>query len=98
MKFSWQAGAALTPDPEEKWITGEQPVHNYSAGGNNAVRKINWFVSGEPNNTNSNEGFVHTYGKNEGNTVVNSGYTSTHPWNDFVSTASVTGFIVEFQQ
>ncbi len=98
VKFSWQAGTALTPDPEEKWITGEQPVHNYGAGGNNAVRKINWFVAGEPNNTNSNEGFVHTYGKNEGNTVVNSGYTSTHPWNDFVSTASVTGFIVEFQQ
>lgn len=99
VKFSWEAGAALTPDPEEKWITGEQPVHDYSAGGLSAVRKINWFYTNEPNNTNSGEGFVHAYGKNDNVTVVKNGYTSTHPWNDLpANNGGVTGFVVEFQQ
>ncbi len=99
VKFSWQAGAALLPDPEEKWITGEKPYHDYAISGNSAVKKTNWFATGEPNNTNSNEGFVHTYDKNSNITLVLNGYTSTHPWNDFPSNqTSVSGFIVEFQQ
>ncbi|MDQ1162416.1 hypothetical protein QE422_002784 [Chryseobacterium sp. SORGH_AS 447] len=99
VKFSWDAGAALTPDPEEKWITGEQPLHDYSAGGLSAVRKINWFYTNEPNNSNSGEGFVHAYGKNDNVVLTKNGYTSTHPWNDLpASNVSVNGFIVEFQQ
>lgn len=99
VKFSWDAGAALTPDPEEKWITGEQPLHDYSAGGLSAVRKINWFYTDEPNNSNSGEGFVHAYGKNDNVVLTKNGYTSTHPWNDLpASNVSVNGFIVEFQQ
>ncbi|UZT97947.1 hypothetical protein ODZ84_22730 [Chryseobacterium fluminis] len=99
VKFSWQAGVALTPDPEEKWITGEQPLHDYSAAGLSAVRKINWFYTNEPNNTNSGEGFVHAYGKNDNVTVTKNGYTSTHPWNDLpANNGGVTGFVVEFQQ
>ncbi|MDR6514714.1 hypothetical protein [Chryseobacterium camelliae] len=99
VKFSWEAGSALTPDPEEKWITGEQPLHDYSEGGLSAVRKINWFASTEPNNANSGEGFVHTYGKNDNSTVVKNGYTSIHPWNDLpANNGSINGFIVEFQQ
>ncbi|UZT97948.1 C-type lectin domain-containing protein [Chryseobacterium fluminis] len=97
-KFSWFAGVALTPDPEEKWITGEQPLHDYSAGGTSAVRKSNWFNTGEPNNSGGTEGFVITLPKNSG-TQTYGGYTSTHAWNDVVAnTASTTGFIVEFQQ
>ncbi|WP_294279938.1 C-type lectin domain-containing protein [uncultured Chryseobacterium sp.] len=98
-KFSWFAGAALTPDPEEKWITGEQPLHDYSAGGTSAVRKSNWFNTGEPNNSGGTEGFVITLPKNSGGTKTYSGYTSTHTWNDVVAnSANTTGFIVEFQQ
>lgn len=98
-KYSWFAGAALQPDPEMKWITGEQPLHDYSAGGTVAVRKSNWFNTGEPNNSNSAEGFVLTLPKNNNNTKVYGTYTSTHPWNDVsATTAVVTGFIVEFQQ
>lgn len=97
-KFSWFAGAALTPDPEEKWITGEQPLHDYSAGGTSAVRKSNWFNTGEPNNSGGTEGFVITLPKNSG-TKTYGGYTSTHTWNDVVAnSATTTGFIVEFQQ
>ncbi|WPO84149.1 C-type lectin domain-containing protein [Chryseobacterium sp. JJR-5R] len=97
-KFSWFAGVALTPDPEEKWITGEQPLHDYSAGGTSAVRKSNWFNTGEPNNSGGTEGFVITLPKNSG-TKTYGGYTSTHTWNDVVAdTGSTTGFIVEFQQ
>ncbi|GEN75638.1 C-type lectin domain-containing protein [Chryseobacterium hagamense] len=97
-KFSWFAGAALTPDPEEKWITGEQPLHDYSAGGTSAVRKSNWFGSGEPNNAGGSEGFVQTLKKNDASKTYN-GYTSTHLWNDVVAnTTNVSGFIVEFQQ
>lgn len=97
-KFSWFAGVALTPDPEEKWITGEQPLHDYSAGGTSAVRKSNWFNTGEPNNSGGTEGFVITLPKNSG-TKTYGNYTSAHPWNDVVAnTASTTGFIVEFQQ
>ncbi|WP_294243633.1 hypothetical protein [uncultured Chryseobacterium sp.] len=99
VKFSWQAGAALTPDPEEKWITGEQPLHDYSAGGLTAVRKISWFAGGEPNNSNSGEGFVHTYSKNDNATLTVNGYTSTHPWNDLpADVGTINAFIVEFQQ
>jgi hypothetical protein len=98
-KFSWFAGVALTPDPEEKWITGEQPLHDYSAGGLTAVRKSNWFLTGEPNNSGGVEGFVHTYSKNSGVSRTYSGYTSTHPWNDVAANAANRyGFIVEFQQ
>lgn len=98
-KYSWFAGSALTPDPEEKWITGEQPLHDYSAGGTNAVRKSNWFNTGEPNNSGGTEGFVQTLPSNNGNTKIYGGYTSTHPWNDVVANvANVTGFVVEFQQ
>jgi len=97
-KYSWFAGVALTPDPEEKWITGEQPLHDYSAGGTSAVRKSNWFNSGEPNNFGGTEGFVITLPKN-GGTKTYGGYTSTHTWNDVVANStSITGFIVEFQQ
>lgn len=98
VKFSWGAGPALTPDPEAKWITGEQPVHDYTSGGTSAVKKVNWFAQGEPNNSNSNEGFIHTYGKNDGQTITFNGYTSAHPWNDYPANNGVTGFIVEFQQ
>ncbi|MDR6514713.1 hypothetical protein [Chryseobacterium camelliae] len=98
-KFSWFAGVALTPDPEEKWITGEQPLHDYSAGGTSAVRKSNWFNTGEPNNSGGTEGFVITLQKNSGGTKTYGGYTSTHTWNDVVAnSANTTGFIVEFQQ
>lgn len=101
-KFSWFAGTALTPDPEMKWITGEQPLHDYSAGGTNAVRKSNWFGSSEPNNYNNTEGFVHFYAKNVNLSVTNSGYTSVHPWNDRAANIDIQldswGFIVEFQQ
>jgi hypothetical protein len=100
-KFSWSAGSALTPDPEMKWITGEQPNHDYSAGGTSAVRKANWFASGEPNNSGGNEGFVQVYAKSSPGKTYN-GYTSTHLWNDvYVSTSTQAqswGFIVEFQQ
>lgn len=101
VKYSWFAGSALTPNPEMKWITGELPNHDYSAAGNSAVKKSNWFKSGEPNNSGGNEGFVHFYHKNSGNTVTYNGYASTHPWNDVISTSTVEmirGFIVEFQQ
>ncbi|WP_294221506.1 hypothetical protein [uncultured Chryseobacterium sp.] len=99
VKFSWNAGAALTPDPEEKWITGEQPIHDYSAGGTSAVKKSNWFAPSEPNNSNSGEGFVHTYEKNAAGTKSYNGYTSDHLWNDYpANNGVVTAFIVEFQQ
>ncbi|MGE4513614.1 MAG: C-type lectin domain-containing protein, partial [Chryseobacterium sp.] len=99
-KFSWSAGSGLTPDPEMKWITGEQPNHDYSAGGTSAVRKANWFASGEPNG--GTEGFVHTYYKNSTHTKTYNGYTSTHLWNDVgannSSQGASWGFIIEFQQ
>ncbi|GEN75637.1 hypothetical protein [Chryseobacterium hagamense] len=99
VKFSWYAGAALTPDPEEKWISGEQPVHDYSAGGTNAVKKSGWFANGEPNNAGSGEGFVHTYEKNAAGTKTYNGYTSYHLWNDFpANNGYVNAFIIEFQQ
>jgi hypothetical protein len=101
-KFTWSAGTALTPDPEMKWITGEQPATDYSSAGTAAVRKMNWFTSGEPNNSGGTEGFVQFYGKNNNSTKVVNSYTSYHPWNDLVanSTAQLNswGFLVEFQQ
>lgn len=98
-KYSWYAGSGLTPDPEMKWITGELPTHNYDAGGSLAIRKSNWFASGEPNNQNNSEGFVHTWYKNMNTTVNFNGYTSTHPWNDVAgNTTGVLGFIIEFNQ
>lgn len=102
-KFSWFAGSALTPDPTMKWITGEQPIHDYSAGGFAAARLTNWFANGEPNNgAGGTEGFVHTYAKNSVTSKTYNGYTSTHLWNDVPSnntaTLKVRGFIVEFQQ
>lgn len=101
-KYSWEAGAALIPNPEMKWITGEQPYHDYSTQGTSSVNKSNWFATGEPNNSGSTEGFVHFYQKNSNQTVVRGGYTSTHPWNDIPATGStsnpIRGFIVEFQQ
>lgn len=97
-KFSWYAGSALTPDPEMKWITGEQPLHDYSEGGTVSVRKSNWFTSGEPNNLNNHEGFVHFYAKNQGLTVTHNSYTSTHPWNDYPANNNIRAFIVEFEQ
>jgi len=100
-KFNWNAGAALVPNPEMKWITGEQPNHDYSAGGVTAIRKSNWFRSGEPNNSGGTEGFVHFYRSTSNNTVTSSGHTSTHPWNDVQANntgEAVRGFIVEFQQ
>lgn len=99
-KYSWFAGTSLTPNPEMKWITGEQPLHDYSAGGTSAVRKSNWFDSGEPNNGSSNEGFVH-FLRGGSTTKVYNGYTSRHPWNDVSAnntSYSIRGFIVEFQQ
>lgn len=98
-KFSWYAGGALTPDPTMKWITGEQPLHDYSAGGVQAVRLVNWFVNGEPNNIFGTEGFCHTYQRNAYTKTIN-GYTSTHLWSDLSAntTTYVTGFIVEFEQ
>jgi hypothetical protein len=103
VKFEWTgAGGALVPDPEMKWITGEQPAHDYAAGGTGAVRKSNWFLSGEPNNSNGNEGFVHVWGKNQNYTRVYDSYTSTHPWNDVTANNTARtaswGFIVEFSQ
>lgn len=100
-KFSWYAGSSLTPDPEFKWITGEQPYHDYSAGGVASVRKINWFSPTEPNNSGGSEGFVHIYSKNAGVTITRNSYTSTHPWNDVAANdigTNTSGFIVEFQQ
>ena len=103
-KFDWQAGSALVPNPEMKWITGEQPATDYTSGGTTAVRKSNWFASGEPNNggTNTNEGFVHVFGRNANQTRTANGYTSTHLWNDVSAnngSQNLTwGFIVEFQQ
>lgn len=100
-KFSWFAGGALTPDPTMKWITGEQPLHDYSAGGVQAVRLVNWFANGEPNNNFGTEGFCHTYQRNAYTKTYN-GYTSTHLWNDLpastIINVNVTGFIVEFEQ
>ena len=100
-KYSWFAGTALVPDPEMKWITGEQPNHDYSEGGSSAVRKSNWFATNEPNNSSSTEGFVHFYRASIGNTRVYNGYTSTHPWNDVQANntgQAIRGFVVEFQQ
>lgn len=101
-KFSYSAGAALNPDPEMKWITGEQPGTDYASGGTTAVRKVNWFASGEPNNSSNAEGFVHIYGKNNNTTKTVGSYTSTHAWNDIPANNAVQlnswGFIVEFQQ
>ncbi|MDY3521467.1 hypothetical protein PG614_08900 [Riemerella anatipestifer] len=104
VKYSWYAGNALTPDPELKWITGEQPYHDYSAGGTSAVRKVNWFNDGlisggdkEPNNSVGVEGFVHVYAKNAGFSRTYGGYTTTHPWNDVTSdNPNQLGFIIEF--
>lgn len=96
-KFSWFAGPALTPDPEEKWITGEQPLHDYSAGGASAVRKSNWFAANQPSG--NGEGFVQITRKNDNLTKVYNNYTSTHPWNDVVANpGNQSGFLVEFQQ
>lgn len=102
-KFSWKAGSAMTPDPELKWITGEQPNHDYSAGGTGAIRKVNWFTSTEPNNAGGAEGFIHTYAKSAApSTLLINGYTSSHPWNDVAANntnqSMSWGFIVEFQQ
>ncbi|WP_333663486.1 hypothetical protein [Chishuiella changwenlii] len=101
-KYSWNAGTALVPNPEMKWITGEQPNHNYAAQGTASVAKLNWFATNEPNNSGGTEGFVHFYHKNSNQTVVRGGYTSTHPWNDIPAAGSssnpIRGFIVEFQQ
>ncbi|WP_449387327.1 hypothetical protein [Chryseobacterium lineare] len=101
-KFSWSAGSAMTPDPELKWITGEQPNHDYSAGGTGAIRKVNWFNSTEPNNAGNTEGFIHAHAKNAAYTKTVNGYTSTHPWNDVQANNTTIGyaggFIVEFQQ
>lgn len=101
-KFSWSAGTAMTPDPELKWITGEQPNHDYSAGGTAAIRKANWFQSGEPNNSGGNEGFIQVLSKNNNTTKTYNGYTSSHLWNDVAANQSGQfaswGFIVEFQQ
>ncbi|SEM17548.1 hypothetical protein SAMN05421856_101550 [Chryseobacterium taichungense] len=99
-RFSWFAGAGLVPDPEMKWITGEQPNHDYSAGGNNSIRKAGWFATNQPDG--GSEGFVTFVNKNAGNTKVYNGYTSTHPWHDvtanLVGIGLTGGFIVEFQQ
>jgi hypothetical protein len=99
-KFSYSAGSALTD--EMKWITGEQPATDYSSGGTTAVRKVNWFASGEPNYSSSTEGFVHFYGRNSSSTKTVNGYTSNHLWNDISASNSSQvnswGFIVEFQQ
>ncbi|MDQ3277611.1 MAG: C-type lectin domain-containing protein [Bacteroidota bacterium] len=101
-KFSYSAGSALNPDPEMKWITGEQAATDYASGGTSAVRKMNWFANGEPNNSSATEGFVHIYGKNNNTTKLVNGYTSTHAWNDIPANNTVQlnswGFIVEFQQ
>lgn len=99
VKYSWNAGPALMPDPEAKWISGELPLHNYSAGGNASVRKSNWFAPDEPNNYTTGEGFVHTWNKNYNLSKTVNNYTSTHLWNDFTSNDStVKCFLVEFQQ
>ncbi|WP_374461440.1 C-type lectin domain-containing protein [Chryseobacterium taeanense] len=99
-RFSWGAGPGLVPDPEMKWISGEQPYHDYSAGGTSAVRKANWFYSGQPGG--ATEGFVAFVRKGVGNTMTYNGYTSTHPWHDIVANNTeiglTGGFIVEFQQ
>ncbi|GGE97083.1 hypothetical protein SAMN05443634_11516 [Chishuiella changwenlii] len=100
-KFNWNAGTALVPNPEMKWITGEQPNHDYSAGGVTSIRKSNWFRSGEPNNSGGTEGFVHFYKTSSNNTVSYGGYSTTHPWNDVTANntgETITSFIVEFQQ
>lgn len=87
-RFSWSAGSALTPAIEMKWITGEQPLHDYAAGGKAFVKKYNNFVSGEPNG--STQGFVYFLG------------TGTNQWSDTTSTGTTAirqrSFIVEFQQ
>lgn len=99
VKFSWDAGPALTPNPEFKWITGELPLHNYELQGTNAVKKINWFAPNEPNNYNIGEGFVHTWARNDGLTRTFGNYTSRQPWNDYPSDHNnVNSFLVEFQQ
>jgi hypothetical protein len=103
-KFNWQAGSALVPNPEMKWITGEQPATDYSSGGTSAVRKSNWFATGEPNNggTDNNEGFVQFFARNTNLTKVVNGYTSNHLWNDVSANNGSQhiswGFVVEFQQ
>ncbi|MEA1849116.1 MULTISPECIES: hypothetical protein [Chryseobacterium] len=101
-KFSWFAGAAMTPDPEIKWITGEQPGHDYSAGGTTAVRKSNWFPGVQPDNLSNTEGFVQCVAKNNNYTKTYNSYTTTHGWNDspanYFDVAFTGGFIVEFQQ
>lgn len=101
-KFAYSAGGALNPDPEMKWITGEQPGTDYTSGGSSAVRKMNWFASGEPNNSSNTEGFVHIYARSSNNSKTVAGYTSTHPWNDVAGDNNVRtnawGFLVEFQQ
>lgn len=103
-RYSWYAGPALQPNPEMKWITGEQPFHDYALGDNTAVRKSGWFNTGqtggdfEPNNGNGGtEGFVHTWHKNHGFTRTYNGYTSLHPWNDIAANSTfVKAFIIEF--
>jgi len=101
-KFSYSAGSALNPDPEMKWITGEQASTDYASSGTSAVRKMNWFATGEPNNNAGTEGFVHIYGRNNNSTKTVNGYTTTHAWNDIPANNTVQlnswGFIVEFQQ
>lgn len=102
-KFDWHAGSALQPNPEMKWITGEQPKHDYSAKGNHAVRKSNWFAmkqdghdQNEPNNGRNQEGFVHTWPKNNRIRKIYRNYTSTHPWNDVeANVTNIDGSIID---
>ena len=101
-RFSWGAGPGLVPDPEMKWITGEQPNHDYSAGGNSSVRKSCWFSSIANQPQGGTEGFVAFQYKNGGTPKVYNGYTSTHTWHDITANNTeiglTGGFIVEFQQ
>lgn len=104
-RFQWFAGVGLQPAVEMKWITGEQPRHDYSLGGNSSVRKSNWFYQQEqvqPDNAGGVEGFVHTTRKNRGRSKIVNGYTSRHPWNDqaanHTADENMKAFIVEFQQ
>lgn len=79
------------------WITCEQSERFYSVGNDTRIFMYSNFKSGEPNGT-GNEGFVHTYTKNNVGITTPFGPGTTHGWNDSPANGLGTGFIVEFQQ
>lgn len=81
------------------WITCEESDRFYSQGNTTRIVQFSNFGSGQPDNSNGSEGFVHTFGKNNVGVSTPFGPGTPHAWNDLSANfAGVSGFIVEFQQ